>query len=870
MSAKLTRPCPNQTLPRRGFRRPPTRASLISAPLMAGLLLGGCGAGATRPKAVPATAKLAQEILPVRHDQPDAAEIYYRAKRQPLDPSINPIRAYERAQQQRLHMPRHSLVLSSATEPFLAASSMAGGANSKLPAWEFLGPGNIGGRVRGFVIDPENPDIMYVSGVSGGVWKTTDGGEGWATATDQLANITFNSLAMNPVNPDVLYGGTGEGYFREDVRGTGLPLRGAGIYTTTDAGATWSRLPSTESEDFYWVNDLVISRVDAKRIYAATRTGVWRSADAGETWTRVLATTAKGGCLDLALRSDTSNDFVFASCGTLDQATIYRSTAAEGTGAWEAVLSEPGMGRTSLAIAPSDQRVIYGLSASNGPSGRNPSSQGLFAVFRSTAEGAPGSWSAQVRSASTTQVNSLILTNPIAANSVRCAWDVQDFYVNMGWYCNVIAVDPTDPDVVWAAGVDLFRSDDGGRNWGLASYWWTYPWQSSFVHADQHNIVFHPWFDGVFNQTMYTACDGGVYRTDTARSGVGLGIQDICQPSRSQVRFTRLNHALGVTQFYHGAVFPGANRYLGGTQDNGTILGSDAAGPEAWTMIYGGDGGYAAIDPNDPEIVYVESQGFDLEKSVDGGRTFVPSRAGVSDSESFLFITPFTMDPNNSQKLWTGGRHLWRSVNGATSWTAASTSLDGVSKVSAVAIAPGRSERVVAGTNSGKILSSDTALANDVSTEWSWSQPRTGWVTWIGFDPSDIDIVYATYGGFGGSHLYRSQDGGQSFESLGDQGPSPIPDVPVHCVLVDPGHSARLVLATDIGVLVSEDSGEHWAVENTGFSSVVTEYLTLGTGDDGSQYLFAFTHGRGAWRVKLPEAEQSPRPRRPGGRLPLR
>jgi hypothetical protein len=226
------------------------------------------------------------------------------------------------------------------------------------------------------------------------------------------------------------------------------------------------------------------------------------------------------------------------------------------------------------------------------------------------------------------------------------------------------------------------------------------------------------------------------------------------------------------------------------------------------------------------------------------------------------------MDPDDSEKLWTGGRRLWRSDNAATSWTQASTVLDGTSKVSAVAIAPGRSERVVAGTNSGKIFSSDSALAGSASTNWSWSQPRPGWVTWIGFDPADVDVVYATYGGFGGSHLYRSRDGGRSFESLGDQGPSPIPDVPVHCVLVDPGRSARLFLATDIGVFVSEDSGEHWAVENTGFASVVSEYLTLGTGDDGSQYLFAFTHGRGAWRVKLPAARQSPQPRRPGGRLP--
>jgi hypothetical protein len=318
-----------------------------------------------------------------------------------------------------------------------------------------------------------------------------------------------------------------------------------------------------------------------------------------------------------------------------------------------------------------------------------------------------------------------------------------------------------------------------------------------------------------------------------------------------------------VTQFYHGAVFPGSKRYLGGTQDNGTILGSDESGPEGWRGIYGGDGGYAAIDPTNPAVMYVQSQYFDLQKSTDGGNTFRWSRRGVPNNESFLFIPPFAMDPNDSQKLWTGGRRLWRSTDGATSWATASASLDGLSQSSAIAIAPGRSERVVIGTNSGRILYSDSALSSSGSTSWSWSQPRAGFVTWVAFDPADTNVVYATYGGFGGSHLYRSRDSGQSFESVGAEGSSPIPDVPVHCVLVDPGASARLFVATDIGVFVSEDGGETWAVENTGFATVVTESLTLATGDGGLRYLFAFTHGRGAWRVKLPADEPTPPSRRP-------
>ncbi len=564
-------------------------ACFVSFALTAAVL-GGCRGDTVRHGVRPARVEPAAELAGERHDQPDAAESYFLAKRRPLDPSMDVVRAYERAEAARRAMPVHSVVLSTADAPWVRAGSAAEAAAGRLPSWESLGPGNIGGRVRGFVIDPSDPRIMYVSGVSGGVWKTTDGGGSWATATDQLANVAFNALAMDPADPGVLYGGTGEGYFREVVRGTGLPLRGAGIWRTADAGATWSRLPATATEDFYWVNDLAVSRLDPARIYAATRTGVWRSMDSGLNWTRVLATDASGGCLDLALRTDTSGDFLFASCGTLGQATVYRNRAAEGAQAWEPVLSEPAMGRTSLAIAPSDQRVVYALAASNLRTATNPSSQGMLAVFRSTAEGAAGTWSARVRNTDANALGVLLLTNPIAANYVRCGWDTSNAYVNMGWYCNVAAVDPADPERVWAAGVDLFRSDDGGRTWGVASYWWADPSQPSFAHADHHAIVFHPDYDGVTNQTMYTGNDGGVVRTDLARAGVGRSVQDLCTPSRSLVPFTSLNHGLGVTQFYHGAVFPGATRYLGGTQDNGTILGADQAGPDGWRWIAGGTG----------------------------------------------------------------------------------------------------------------------------------------------------------------------------------------------------------------------------------------------------------------------------------------
>jgi hypothetical protein len=474
-----------------------------------------------------------------RFDEPDAAIEYFWRKRQGPTPSHDPVAAYREALHRMEAMPRYSTTLG-AFLPALPEPALAGAkfvAMRALGTWVPLGPGNIGGRTRALVVHPDQPEIIYSGGVSGGVWKTTDGGQSWTPITDHLPNIAVNSMAMDPRDPETVYIGTGEGYFREIVRGTWLPLRGAGIYKTENGGATWSLLGATDTPAFHWVNDLVVSTHDSDHIYAATREGVFLSENGGVTWNRILDPQVNGGCLDLAVRTDLAIDTVFASCGTFEQATVYRRrmTAID---EWEAVLSEPGMGRTTLAIAPSNQRVIYALSASNleGPGGQPE--QALHAVYRSQAAGNAGSWQVRVNNNDPQKLNTLLLTNPLSSSYVECEEGERNTWTPMGWYCNTIAVDPTNPEVVWAGGVDLFRSDDGGRNWGLASYWWArYDDESpSFVHADQHAIAFHPNYDGAHNTTMFSAGDGGVFRTDNPHASIGRDEAALCDPGRSQSR----------------------------------------------------------------------------------------------------------------------------------------------------------------------------------------------------------------------------------------------------------------------------------------------------------------------------------------------
>ena len=843
---------------------------LIAAAVLPGCGISGGERGRDQRLAAQRAAVLAEkrEARQRRTDDPGGAEAYERARRAPIDPAVDPAAALEAARARRAEMPRYSARLDTflpAEDPAPANRSVAG-AMAVLPAWEPLGPGNIGGRCRVLLVDPEDRDVLYVAAVSGGVFKTEDGGASWRPLSDALANVAVNSLAMDPFDRRVLWAGTGEGYFREVERGTGLPLRGHGIFKTSDGGETWEWLAATRGEDFYWVNDLVASPRERGWLYAATRTGVWRSSDSGASWQRLLDPAVNGGCLDLALRTDRANDVLFAACGSFAQGSVYRNLAAEGEGGWTQVLSDPGMGRTSLAIAPSRQDVIYALAASNLPGPLGGPDQGLHAVFRSSSGGGAGSWQAQARATASNRLNALLLTNPIAAMSQECGDPEPDQFVTMGWYVNIIAVDPANHDRVWAAGVDWFRSDDGGRSWGPASFWWD--WQyASYVHADQHGITFHPGWNGTTNQTLWAVGDGGVYRTDTARAGIGHTAQSLCDPNTSRIRWYSLNHGLAVTQFYHGAPFPDGERYLGGTQDNGTIIGSDGWGPERWSPLFGGDGGYVAVDPADTRRIYLEYQRFSFYRSVDGGTTFNWARSGVpAAGDSFLFITPFVMDPSNANRLWAGGRHVWRTDNGADSWSAASMALADGGSVSAVAVAPARPDRVLVGTDRGGIARCDAATSAGPATAWDLVSPQAGFVTWVTFDPSDPNVAFATYGGFGGHHVFASADGGVTWQPTDGEGAGALPDIPVHCLLVDPRRPERLFIGTDLGVFVSLDRGATWAVENTGFAAVVTESLALATTPDGRSLLFAFTHGRGAWRVELPEAVQAPRP--PRRRLP--
>lgn len=795
-----------------------------------------------------------------REDQPGAAAEHYVADRVPAGADQIPVDRYFTARDRMSRMRLYS----SRQRSFVPEGGKNRNArDASLGQWTSLGPGNAGGRIRALVIHPLDPNIMYTAGVAGGVWKSVDGGGSWFPLTDFLPNIAVNALAMDPSNFDVLYAGTGEGY---NNRGR---VRGAGIFKTTDGGATWTRLENSNRSTLWYVNRIVVSKADPNRVYAATWTGIYRSLNAGQSFTQVLSISNALGCQDLVIHTEENVDTLFAACQGSPQGSIYRNTNAGGDGAWQAVFTAQHMARVALAIAPSRPRTIYAIAESSMPGacpgspGARPPGQcfrlGLLALWRSTEGGDPDTWEERTSNQSENPINPGLLTNSQGYYRDLCTGGVKTFS-SQGWYDMAIAVDPFDAEIVWVGGIDLFRSNDGGANFGMASFWNAARDTPSWVHSDQHLIVFHPNYNGDSNQAVYVVNDGGVFVTQNARAEVANGAQGPCRSTNTQVRWANLNNNLGVTQFYHGTVFPGGHAFIGGTQDNATQLGLAADGPNRWNYLIGGDGGYVAVNPRDPRIVFGATTNLSLRRSDNGTATFVSATSGIAEpSSNFDFSAPYRLDPQEPERMWIGGRSLWRSPDSARTWTKASAELNANSAVNAIAISPVDPNRILAGTRDGRVYRTDQGLTSDGDTVFESVRPRAaGVVSSLEFHPTNPNIAWATYSNFNSAtsdrHVYKTEDGGATWTGLDGTGDSAIPDLPVHHVLAHPENPETLYAGTDLGVFVSLDGGASWAREDLGVPYTTVETLVLEKSGSG-YYLFAFTHGRGAYRVWLGPGE---------------
>ena len=287
--------------------------------------------------------------------------------------------------------------------------------------WVERGPGNVAGRTRSLLVDPDDPNrqTWYAGAVGGGVWKTTDAGFSWEALTDHLPNLGVSAMAMAASNPDVIYVGTGEGLYSFGVRGTG-------IFKTEDRGQTWDALAATTwTEGFRSINRLIVAPDNDDVVLAATNAGIFRSGDGGRSWHQAYRSARQ--VQDLKFRPD---DFSL-QLATEDRGGILRST--DGGRTWDRAPGLPGQnrGRMELAFAPSNPAVAYASADMR---------DGSSDLYRS--DDAGETWTPVL------ETNRLVST---------------DWLGPQGDYNQSIAVHPYSPDTVYLGGIELWRSAWTGR-----------------------------------------------------------------------------------------------------------------------------------------------------------------------------------------------------------------------------------------------------------------------------------------------------------------------------------------------------------------------------------------------------------------------
>ncbi len=683
--------------------------------------------------------------------------------------------------------------------------------------WTSVGPGNIGGRTRSIVIHPHEPNTMWAASAGGGIWRTDDGGASWEPVDDLMANLAVSSMAMDPTDPNIIYAGTGEGFSNLDA------MRGADIFRTVD-GANWRQLEATAKPEFYSVTRLSVS-ADGRVLLVATPQGILRSDDSGRlSWRQTLGipvadvkfhpTDNEQAVAGGLANSDGDGEAYY----TTDSAQTWKR--ASHAGAWS--------GRVELAYALGNPSIIYAsVQMANGE------------IWRSTDGG------------ETYSRRNSALANGQPARPLG----------DQGWYDNVIwAGHPTDTDLMIVGGIDLLKSTDGGDTLSDISTWW----DPRSAHADHHCIVAHPEFDGNTNKVVFFGNDGGVYKTDDVDT-VG---NDADLPRING--WVELNNTYGVTQFYGGAGNADSGTIIGGAQDNGTIRFTPEGGTEGWDEMFGGDGGYCAADPDHPEYVYGEYVFLNIHRSTDGGQTaeFIsgqvwngfdwvwkppPYRISDARNQNALFIAPFVLDPNESERILAGGLSLWRTndakmpntPNTGPSWRPIKGSAGRF--ISAIAVAQSNPDLVWVGHEDGQVYRTDNGTDNNpVWKRIGQTGPNplsVGLVcTRITIDPSDHETVYLTYSGYARDNVWKTTDGGGQWSDIG----ASLPEAPVHSLTIHPRKSEFLYVGTEVGIFASEDGGATWSPTNEGPTNC-SVYELFWMGDT----LVCATHGRGMFQIDL-------------------
>ncbi|OUS02093.1 hypothetical protein A9Q86_05430 [Flavobacteriales bacterium 33_180_T64] len=648
-------------------------------------------------------------------------------------------------------------------------------ARTTVGTWEQLGPlswnatsgWNPGvGRITSVDVEAANPMHIIAGADTGGVWKSVDGGLTWAVLTDDLSNLNVSALTIDPIVNTTYYWGSSSGT----------------IFKSIDSGATWNLLADTGSGN---VNKILIDPTNTDKMYCSVQGGgIYKSTNAGVNWTIINASATTG--YDIEFKPGDTN-IVYAS-GTSFFVSVDGGANFVPTGGF-------GGGPKMIGVSPNNPGVIYVLEASGGAFG---------ALYKS------------VDFSPFTQLNhtgknyfgySSNSEDPGDANSGQAPRDMD------------IAVNPNDASDVHIAGVNTWRSTDGGLSFNITSQWT--PGNASgqnigYCHADVDLLKF-------VNDKLYVGTDGGLYVAENP-TVLNSGY------------YKDLTAGMGIRQFYKiGISQTDPVIVSGGAQDNGSSV-MDANGN--WVDWIGADGMESFVDKNDSNILYGTSQSGSLYRSVDGGQ----SLTGITTPNTGNWITPFEQDPIIPNTIYAGYNQVYKSVDSGSTWTTVSQNFGG--NLDHLKIAPTNSNYQYA--SRGSSLFSNSFVS--VIPTWNQLNGFSGSINSIAIHPSNPNkVAIATTGS---QKVYVSDDGGNSWVSYKFN----LPNFSAQALVWHDNGEDGLYLGMNYGVYYIDNTYSEWQPFSNGLPNVIISELEVNVANDK---VYAATYGRGLWTSDVFDATLS-------------